>query len=82
MSGAWEHLAAIADAGIGCLKIEGRKKKPEYVATATRSYRTFLNDLASSPQIIQNGMILTQGIQRSIPHNNSFPQILASMIAL
>lgn len=45
--GAWEHLAAIADAGIGCLKIEGRKKKPEYVATATRSYRTFLNDLAN-----------------------------------
>ncbi len=44
--GAWEHLAAIADAGVGCLKIEGRKKKPEYVATATRGYRTFLDDLA------------------------------------
>jgi putative protease len=44
--GAWEHLAAITDAGIGCLKIEGRKKKPEYVATATRSYRSFLDDLA------------------------------------
>ena len=44
--GAWEHLADIAKAGIGCLKIEGRKKKPEYVATATRSYRTFLDDLA------------------------------------
>lgn len=44
--GAWEHLAAIAEAGVGCLKIEGRKKKPEYVATATRSYRTFLDDLA------------------------------------
>ena len=44
--GAWEHLAEIAAAGIGCLKIEGRKKKPEYVATATRSYRTFLDDLA------------------------------------
>ena len=44
--GAWEHLAAIAAAGIGCLKIEGRKKKPEYVATVTRGYRSFLNDLA------------------------------------
>ena len=43
--GAWEHLAAIADAGVGCLKIEGRKKKPEYVATATRAYRTFLDEL-------------------------------------
>lgn len=44
---AWEHLAAMADAGIGCLKIEGRKKKPEYVATVTRGYRRFLNDLAA-----------------------------------
>lgn len=45
--GAWEHIAAIAQAGVGCLKIEGRKKKPEYVATATRSYRAFLDDLAN-----------------------------------
>ena len=44
--GAWEHLAEIADAGIGCLKIEGRKKKPEYVATVTRGYRDFLGRLA------------------------------------
>ena len=40
--GAWEHLPAIAEAGIGCLKIEGRKKKPEFVATVTRGYREFL----------------------------------------
>ena len=39
---AYEHLAAIADAGVGCLKIEGRKKKPEYVATVTREYKQFL----------------------------------------
>ncbi len=45
--GAWEHLAGIADAGIGCLKIEGRKKKPEYVATVTRGYRDFLDRLAT-----------------------------------
>lgn len=43
--GAGEHLAAIADAGVGCLKIEGRKKKPEYVAVATRSYRDWLDRL-------------------------------------
>ena len=41
--GAWDHLADIADAGIGCLKIEGRKKRPEYVATVTRGYRDFLS---------------------------------------
>ncbi|MBI1808297.1 MAG: U32 family peptidase, partial [Gemmatimonadetes bacterium] len=41
--GAWSHLQEIADAGIGCLKVEGRKKKPEYVATVTRTYREFLD---------------------------------------
>jgi putative protease len=40
---AHDHLAEIAKAGVGCLKVEGRKKKPEYVATVTRSYRTWLD---------------------------------------
>ncbi len=44
--GAWEHLKEIAEAGIGCLKVEGRKKKPEYVATVTQSYRHFLDRVA------------------------------------
>jgi putative protease len=38
-----EHLPAIAELGIHTLKIEGRKKKPEYVATVTRSYRDALD---------------------------------------
>jgi U32 family peptidase len=45
--GAWDHLADIADAGIHTLKVEGRKKKPEYVATVTHSYREFLDRLAA-----------------------------------
>lgn len=36
---AHDHLEQIAELGIGCLKVEGRKKKPEYVATVTRAYR-------------------------------------------
>lgn len=43
---AHEHLPAISDVGIGCLKIEGRKKKPEYVATVTSTYRGFLDRIA------------------------------------
>ena len=43
--GAYDHLAAIAEAGVGCLKVEGRKKRPEYVATVTKSYRDFLDRL-------------------------------------
>ena len=40
--GAYDSLADIAEVGVGCLKIEGRKKRPEYVATVTRGYRDFL----------------------------------------
>lgn len=43
--GAWEHLPEIAAAGVGCLKIEGRKKKPEFVATVTKGYREFLQQV-------------------------------------
>ncbi|MGQ0712936.1 MAG: DUF3656 domain-containing U32 family peptidase [Gemmatimonadaceae bacterium] len=41
-----EHLDELAELGISCLKIEGRKKKPEYVATVTRTYREFLGRIA------------------------------------
>ena len=41
-----EHLDELAALGVSCLKIEGRKKKPEYVATVTRTYREFLGRVA------------------------------------
>jgi putative protease len=44
---AYEHLPAIAELGIVCLKVEGRKKRPEYVATVTSGYRQFLDRLAN-----------------------------------
>lgn len=44
--GAYDSLADIADAGVACLKIEGRKKRPEYVATVTRGYRDRLAQVA------------------------------------
>ncbi|MDQ3949622.1 MAG: DUF3656 domain-containing protein, partial [Gemmatimonadota bacterium] len=44
--GAYDHLADIAAAGVECLKVEGRKKRPEYVATASRTYRTALDRLS------------------------------------
>ncbi|MDR3050984.1 MAG: U32 family peptidase [Oscillospiraceae bacterium] len=40
------HLPALADAGIHSLKIEGRMKRPEYVAIVTRAYRRALDALA------------------------------------
>ena len=44
--GAYDSLADIAEAGIGCLKVEGRKKKPEYVAVVTKNYRETLDKVA------------------------------------
>ncbi|HEY4954699.1 MAG TPA: U32 family peptidase, partial [Gemmatimonadaceae bacterium] len=44
---AHDSIAAIAEAGISCLKVEGRKKKPEYVAVVTRNYRDSLDRLAA-----------------------------------
>lgn len=44
-----EYLPQLVKAGVSCLKIEGRMKTPEYVATVTRIYRKYL-DLAISDQ--------------------------------
>lgn len=44
---AHDSIREIAAAGIGCLKVEGRKKKPEYVAVVTRNYRESLDRLAA-----------------------------------
>ncbi len=44
---AHDQLAGLAEVGISTLKVEGRKKKPEYVATVTQSYRQWLDRLAS-----------------------------------
>jgi putative protease len=43
--GAYDRLADIAAAGVDCLKVEGRKKRPEYVATVSRAYRAALDRL-------------------------------------
>lgn len=44
--GAYDQLADIAAAGVECLKVEGRKKRPEYVATVSRTYRSALDRLS------------------------------------
>ena len=40
-----DYIPALINAGVTCLKIEGRMKSPEYVATVTRIYRKYI-DLA------------------------------------
>ena len=50
-----EYIPTLIKAGVKCLKIEGRMKNPEYVATVTRIYRKYI-DLAMSnnPYIIDD----------------------------
>ena len=40
---AYDVLPDLAGIGVSCVKIEGRKKKPEYVAIAVGKYREFLD---------------------------------------
>ena len=45
-----EHLPLLAEAGVVSLKVEGRMKRPEYVATVIRHYRNALDLLKSLEQ--------------------------------
>ena len=38
-----DYIPELVKAGVSCLKIEGRMKTPEYVATVTRIYRKYLD---------------------------------------
>ena len=39
------HLRELAELGVACLKIEGRMKRPEYVAVVTAIYRRLLDEM-------------------------------------
>ena len=45
---ALHHVPQIIDAGVSCLKIEGRYKDADYVALTTRSYRQAVDDAWAS----------------------------------
>ncbi len=42
---AYDVLPDLVDIGVACFKIEGRKKKPEYVAVTTERYREFISEV-------------------------------------
>jgi len=44
-----EHLPELQKAGVYSLKIEGRMKRPEYVAVVTKAYRQVLDSLKEDP---------------------------------
>lgn len=48
------RLSELERAGIVCAKIEGRLKRPEYVAAASRACRTAADGEKPDPQLLQN----------------------------
>lgn len=44
-----DRLPSLIEAGVDSLKIEGRMKRPEYVATVTRVYRNALDQMMDKP---------------------------------
>ncbi len=46
-----DHLQELTDAGIDCIKIEGRAKSAYYAAIVTGAYRHCIDDLAAGRQI-------------------------------
>ena len=46
-----DHLQALTDAGIDCIKIEGRAKSAYYAAIVTAAYRHCIDDLAAGREI-------------------------------
>lgn len=49
-----EYIPSLIKSGVTCLKIEGRMKSPEYVATVTRIYRKYIDlALSGSPYVIE-----------------------------
>ena len=77
-----EYIPNFIDAGVTCLKIEGRMKSPEYVATVTKIYRKYIdlaksnkpyiideNDKKELMQVFNRGM-LTSGHLKKEPNKN------------
>lgn len=50
-----DYIPFFVKSGVKCLKIEGRMKSPEYVATVTRIYRKYIDlALSSEPYVVND----------------------------
>ena len=47
------YLREIQDMGVASLKLEGRMKRPEYVATVTAVYRKAIDECVDTPEMMQ-----------------------------
>lgn len=48
-----DYIPSFIEAGVSCLKIEGRMKSPEYVALVTKIYKKYINlALSNEPYVV------------------------------
>ena len=66
-----DKLPELVDAGVTCLKIEGRMKSPEYVATVTRIYRKYLDLIEKSQESVSSNNCNTNK-QFAVQDNKNF----------
>lgn len=54
----YEHVKELHEAGLASWKIEGRMKRPQYVATVSRIYASLINDLEQGrePDVSEEGL--------------------------
>lgn len=55
-----ENMTEILDAGVKSLKIEGRMKRPEYVATVTSAYRKVLDEYVGNEKNINKKQLKSE----------------------
>lgn len=70
-----DFIPFFVNAGVDCLKIEGRMKNPEYVATVTRIYRKYIDlALSNNDYIVDDNdkKELMQVFNRGMSSNRSF----------
>lgn len=59
------YIADLETAGINSLKIEGRMKRPEYVAIVTKAYREAIDKIGSKDSLFSNNKDLLKVFNRS-----------------
>lgn len=60
-----DHLAAMRDAGVGSLKVEGRMKAPDYVLSVVGAYRDALDELSAGEKDARAGAALHRRLKRA-----------------
>ncbi|HJB54624.1 MAG TPA: DUF3656 domain-containing protein [Candidatus Olsenella avistercoris] len=60
-----DHLAAMRDAGVGSLKVEGRMKAPDYVLSVVGAYRDALDELSAGEKDARAGVALHRRLKRA-----------------